>query len=273
MQAQTAAVTGEIVHRLPGRVRVRIVRLHYDIAYTNELKQLLSALIGITEVRVNPAASSVVIAYQVDQLTEPALLEHLGLLVAIHDPRPPDRLAAQQAKEQQQQTRKESLKADIGDAMGADFGEAVGEFVGEGIGVLLGPAGAFVGGGIGAAMGEVIGEKLGDTVAHEHEAADEQSSIDVEQAVREMTAEIAGVGTGEMIGELVGETVGGLLLGPVGMAIGAELGAVLGGEMGEAIAEDIERQIEVAEAADPDQSSAPSAEPPHSDKKPTRRKK
>lgn len=268
MQPPTPATTGEIVHRLPGRLRVRIPQLRYDSTEPTKLKQSLSALTGVTEVRVNSAASSIVITYQVDRLTEPALLTHLGLTTP---PDVPSRFDATQSNQttrsDSKQEHKEHLKEEIGEVIGADFGEAVGEVVGEGIGALLGVSGAWVGGGIGGAIGEAVGEKLGDAAAREpdaHEAESRELSLaDEGKEIEEMTAKIVGTSTGEMIGEVVGEAVGGLLMGPAGMAIGAELGAVLGEELGEAIAKDVERQLEETVAS----------EPPSSSRKPTRRKK
>lgn len=161
MQPPTPATTGEIVHRLPGRLRVRIPQLRYDSTEPTKLKQSLSALTGVTEVRVNSAASSIVITYQVDRLTEPALLTHLGLTTP---PDVPSRFDATQSNQttrsDSKQEHKEHLKEEIGEVIGADFGEAVGEVVGEGIGALLGVSGAWVGGGIGGAIGEAVGEKV-----------------------------------------------------------------------------------------------------------------
>ena len=267
MQPLTPAITGDIVHRLPGRLRVRIPHLHYDLAEATNLKQSLSALTGVTEVRVNSAASSLVITYQVDLLTEPALLAYLGLTASADTSSRPTAQSEPMKRSDSEQEHRKHLKEEIGDAIGADFGETVGEGVGEGIGALLGVGGAWVGGGIGGAIGEVIGEKLGDAAAHEpdaHEAMGrELSRVDEGKEVEEMTAKIVGTSTGEMIGEVVGEAVGGLLLGPAGMAIGAELGEALGAELGEALAKDVECQLK----------ETATSEPPPSGRKITRRKK
>jgi Heavy metal associated domain 2 len=71
---------GKVVHRLPGRIRVRIDRLHDDISYANDLKQAVNALVGVTEVRVNSLASSIVITYQTSELSEHCVLNCLGVV-------------------------------------------------------------------------------------------------------------------------------------------------------------------------------------------------
>jgi hypothetical protein len=52
-----------IVHSVPGRIRLRIPRLASDILYARRLEKLLSADERVKHVRVNRAATSLVIQY------------------------------------------------------------------------------------------------------------------------------------------------------------------------------------------------------------------
>jgi len=164
--------TGQIIHRLPGRMRVRIVRLRYDIAYGNDLKQAVNALKGVTEVRINPKASSIIITYQDSELPEQTILNCLRVYVRIEEvvvvgeqieqtvthesDSPPLPLASDLTKEAEELTAK---------IAGASIGETVGEILGEMVGeVLMGPPGMVVGAELGATIGGEIGESIGHTV-------------------------------------------------------------------------------------------------------------
>jgi hypothetical protein len=51
----------EVVHVVPGRLRLRVPRVRYDEPYALRLQGLLEATDGVTGVRVNPAAKSITI--------------------------------------------------------------------------------------------------------------------------------------------------------------------------------------------------------------------
>ena len=51
----------EVIHAIPGRLRIRVPRLGYDEPYALRLQGLLEAIDGITGVRVNSAARSIII--------------------------------------------------------------------------------------------------------------------------------------------------------------------------------------------------------------------
>lgn len=57
----------QIVHSIVGRLRIRIPRLAYDDAFAARLSGFMESLAGVTQVRMNPAASSIVIVYQPTQ--------------------------------------------------------------------------------------------------------------------------------------------------------------------------------------------------------------
>ncbi|MBE9008911.1 hypothetical protein IQ250_01620, partial [Pseudanabaenaceae cyanobacterium LEGE 13415] len=54
----------QIVHTIAGRLRIRIPQLANDTEFASRLSGFFESLAGVTQVRVNPAASSIVIQYQ-----------------------------------------------------------------------------------------------------------------------------------------------------------------------------------------------------------------
>ncbi|MDG2989338.1 heavy metal translocating P-type ATPase [Candidatus Synechococcus calcipolaris G9] len=70
------AITCEVVHTLPGRVRLRIPQLRHNETYLRQLQYLLVGEDPIQQIRINVAASSVVVEYEPDT-------NHLDLILAI----------------------------------------------------------------------------------------------------------------------------------------------------------------------------------------------
>lgn len=60
----------KIVHSVPGRIRLRIPRLMNDPLYAQRLEKLLSAESKVKHVRINPAASSLIIQYDGEGMSE-----------------------------------------------------------------------------------------------------------------------------------------------------------------------------------------------------------
>ncbi|MER3435675.1 MAG: hypothetical protein C4288_20365 [Leptolyngbya sp. ERB_1_1] len=54
----------QIVHSIVGRLRIRIPQLSRDAEFASRLSGFVESLAGVTQVRINPAASSIVIQYQ-----------------------------------------------------------------------------------------------------------------------------------------------------------------------------------------------------------------
>ncbi|MGG6269456.1 HMA2 domain-containing protein [Leptolyngbya sp. AN03gr2] len=54
----------QIVHNIAGRLRIRIPQLAHDAEFASRLSGFVESLAGVTQVRINPAASSIVIQYQ-----------------------------------------------------------------------------------------------------------------------------------------------------------------------------------------------------------------
>ncbi len=61
--AETGKVTYKIVHTIPGRVRFRVPRIAKDSEYTQRLEKLLKADPVVKSERVNSAAASIIINY------------------------------------------------------------------------------------------------------------------------------------------------------------------------------------------------------------------
>ncbi|MEM1172112.1 MAG: HMA2 domain-containing protein [Cyanobacteria bacterium P01_H01_bin.35] len=59
-----------IVHSIPGRIRLRIPRVALEPDYAKRLEQLLSADSHVLKVRINKAATSIVIQYQADGMSD-----------------------------------------------------------------------------------------------------------------------------------------------------------------------------------------------------------
>ncbi len=143
-------------------MRVRIDRLHDDIRYRNDLQQAVNALTGVTAVRINPAASSIVITYQISQLPEQNVLDCLGVSLPI---------AKVARKPIEHPVPDESAATPDGFIASAELltaevtGEAIGEIVGETVGeLLMGPLGMVLGAEIGGKIGDEIGESIGKIV-------------------------------------------------------------------------------------------------------------
>jgi len=54
----------QIVHSIVGRLRIRIPQLADDAEFASRLSEFVESLAGVTQVRINPAATSIVIQYQ-----------------------------------------------------------------------------------------------------------------------------------------------------------------------------------------------------------------
>ena len=145
-------------------MRVRIDRLHDDSTYGKDLQQAATALKGVTEVRVNALASSIVITYHPSELSEQHLLDCLGVSLPIVKVarKPIDRTVADESDTPEGDfvESAEKLTAEItSEAIGEAIGEIVGETVGE---LLMGPIGMA----IGAEVGAKIGEEIGNAIEH-----------------------------------------------------------------------------------------------------------
>lgn len=64
---------GLIVHGMPGRLRLRLPLLACDRTTLTRLEQDLSQIIGVTTVRMNRAARSVILSYRIQMIQESAL--------------------------------------------------------------------------------------------------------------------------------------------------------------------------------------------------------
>jgi hypothetical protein len=73
----TATIGYSIVHALPGRVRFHVPEIAHNWEYIHRMEELLKAEPGVTSVRVNSTAASIVITYKFREI--PDLKMHLRL--------------------------------------------------------------------------------------------------------------------------------------------------------------------------------------------------
>lgn len=78
---QQATVAYSVVHVLPGRVRVRVLRLRHDADYAQRLQQLLQAEPLFNSVRIKRAAASVVVTYNSATVTSTRIGATLTCLI------------------------------------------------------------------------------------------------------------------------------------------------------------------------------------------------
>jgi hypothetical protein len=72
--ARKAAMPARIVHRVPGRVRIKVRGVREDAEFFAVVQQLIAGLTGVESVRVNPTSSSIVVDYQLsDELFHSSL--------------------------------------------------------------------------------------------------------------------------------------------------------------------------------------------------------
>jgi len=78
-QPEKIVNTYEILHKLPGRVRVRVKAIHYDKPLAAGFEDLLSRQTGVRCARVNPACGSVIISFRPEAFDPIAWLDRLRL--------------------------------------------------------------------------------------------------------------------------------------------------------------------------------------------------
>ncbi len=224
MSNRTATTPSEVIHRLPGRLRVRLPRLRHDTAYAADLKQEISRITGVTEVRVNPAASSIVITYQVNLLPEHALLEDLGVATPVEPPAPKSiAINAETFLVQKDLVQRLAVSSQTITAYRnkPDFPVWSRARDPQGISWAYHPAAKSF-----HPVDWATRSPSENKPEHQH-------------ALREEIEKMAGADFGETVGEVVGEGIGALLGGGgilLGGGIGAAIGEMLGEELGEVLA-------------------------------------
>jgi hypothetical protein len=61
----------QIMHAVPGRLRLKIAKVRYDTDFAREVRTRLSPLAGIRSVETNPTTGSVLVRYDVQTLASP----------------------------------------------------------------------------------------------------------------------------------------------------------------------------------------------------------
>ncbi len=71
----------KLVHKIPGRMRFRVPQIAKDEEYTQKLIALLQADANVTDIRINPAASSIAISYNARTVSEEEIDSYLVELI------------------------------------------------------------------------------------------------------------------------------------------------------------------------------------------------
>jgi hypothetical protein len=75
-----AARRASIVHHVPGRLRIRVTGAQNEADFFEAVQQVIRGLSGVKSVRVNPAASSIVVGYSAaDTVFHLRLLQNSGV--------------------------------------------------------------------------------------------------------------------------------------------------------------------------------------------------
>ncbi|TBR57838.1 hypothetical protein BLD44_012510 [Mastigocladus laminosus UU774] len=74
-------ISYRVAHVIPGRIRFHIPRLGKDAEYAEKLKSVIQSTPNISDVRINPAAASIVIKYQPSTISDQEMRSHLVNLI------------------------------------------------------------------------------------------------------------------------------------------------------------------------------------------------
>lgn len=75
--ASPNGVEWEVIHEIPGRVRIRIPRLHWDAEYARRLQRSLLKTTAISESRINGPACSLIVSYAAQAVSATAIWDYL----------------------------------------------------------------------------------------------------------------------------------------------------------------------------------------------------
>jgi Heavy metal associated domain 2 len=81
MRKTLTALNCQIVHQIPGRMRIKLPNLFDIPANVERLQQNITALQGVRNLRINPAAKSITIEYQEKQISELDLQKQLAAIL------------------------------------------------------------------------------------------------------------------------------------------------------------------------------------------------
>lgn len=79
--AKPQKISYRVAHAIPGRIRFYIPRLATDSEYADKLKVVMESDSRITDVRINPKATSIVINYQSDVISHEQMCSDLVNLI------------------------------------------------------------------------------------------------------------------------------------------------------------------------------------------------
>ncbi|WP_013334278.1 HMA2 domain-containing protein [Gloeothece verrucosa] len=94
-------INWEIIHQIPGRLRIRISQLIWDGQYKNRLQRWLLKTHTITESRINGAAGCLIVSYKEDVVPEKVILDYLEQVIQLAAQEPEKDQVANEIEEQQ----------------------------------------------------------------------------------------------------------------------------------------------------------------------------
>ncbi|TFI55057.1 heavy metal translocating P-type ATPase [Mastigocladus laminosus UU774] len=81
LEKQIGEIDYQIIHTTSGRFRIKIPRLSHDLQYANQLSWLIESFDFIINVRINPAAESLIIHYQENLVSSTTIQESLLTII------------------------------------------------------------------------------------------------------------------------------------------------------------------------------------------------
>ncbi|MFW6358329.1 MAG: HMA2 domain-containing protein [Chroococcales cyanobacterium] len=90
----------KIIHATPGRIRLRIPKLADDSNFARLLEKFALGLNGVSSVRVNRVAASIVITYDVASISNTEMKSHLANFIVPTPPKSPQSVEEEQKSEE-----------------------------------------------------------------------------------------------------------------------------------------------------------------------------
>ncbi|MBE9168326.1 hypothetical protein IQ238_12660 [Pleurocapsales cyanobacterium LEGE 06147] len=81
MSVQSERIEHQIVHAIPGRLRLKIPHLRRDAGYGDKLQRLVKSLSAVTDVRVNSASASMIVYYNPRSIESKVIQRELAICV------------------------------------------------------------------------------------------------------------------------------------------------------------------------------------------------
>ncbi|ACK70837.1 hypothetical protein PCC7424_2416 [Gloeothece citriformis PCC 7424] len=77
MEKEVKKINDQVIHAIPGRIRLKNSRLQRDNQYASQVQQLVESIKAVKNVRISPAASSLIVSYNFQTLPDTILLKEI----------------------------------------------------------------------------------------------------------------------------------------------------------------------------------------------------